>query len=111
MKTRAVVSMIRAFILVAVLAAATVFGASSACAQQIDGVVQGGGSPIANSTVTLWDASAGAPKQLAQGRTGADGRFALNAAGAPGKDAILYWSPRAVNPLPARGAGTTRASR
>lgn len=105
MKTRAVVSMIRAFILVAVLAAATVFGASSACAQQIDGVVQGGGSPIANSTVTLWDASAGAPKQLAQGRTGADGRFALNAAGAPGKDAILYLVAKGGQPTASKGSG------
>src|SRR5882724_10353748 len=62
---------------------------AAAAAGQVQGQVLGGGAPIANSTVTLWAASAGAPKQLAQTRTGADGRFALNAA-APGKDAILY---------------------
>ena len=39
--------------------------------------VLGGGAPTANSTVTLWPASAGAPKELAQTRTGADGRFTI----------------------------------
>ena len=48
------------------------------------------GAPIVNSTVTLWAASASAPRQLAQTRTGADGRFALNVTTTPGQDVSLY---------------------
>ena len=50
---------------------------SSIAAESIQGLVKGGDAPIANSTVTLWAATAGAPKQLGQARTGADGRFIL----------------------------------
>ena len=56
----------------------------------IDGQVQAGGGPIAGSTVTLWAASAGEPRQLAQARTGADGRFSLRTDAMPGSGAILY---------------------
>ena len=38
----------------------------AAAAVHIEGQVQAGGGPLANSTVTLWAASAGDPKQLAQ---------------------------------------------
>jgi hypothetical protein len=48
-------------------------------ADKITGQVLGGGAPIVGSTVTLWAASAGAPGQLAQTRTGPDGRFELSA--------------------------------
>ena len=44
---------------------------------RIDGRVDAGGGPLANSTVTLWAASASTPKQLAQTQTGGDGRFEL----------------------------------
>ena len=44
---------------------------------RIEGQVEAGGGPIANSTVTLWAASAGEPKQLAQTKTGSDGRFSF----------------------------------
>ena len=64
--------------------------AASVSAAALNGQVLGGGAPIANSTVRLFAAGAGAPKQLAQARTGADGRFALNAPAAAGKDASLY---------------------
>ena len=40
-----------------------------AFAADIKGQVLGGGAPIAQSTVTLWAASAGPPKQLAQTKT------------------------------------------
>src|SRR5262249_58937760 len=56
-------------------------------AGSIGGRVTGAGAPIAGSTVTLWAASAGEPKQLAQARTDADGRFTLSAAGG---DASVY---------------------
>jgi len=46
----------------------------SAAALSIDGRVQAAGSAVAGSTVTLWAASSGEPRQLAQARTGADGR-------------------------------------
>jgi hypothetical protein len=64
-------------------------GAADA-AVRIDGQVQAGGGPVANSTVTLWAGSAGDPKQLAQGKTGDDGSFALNADTTPGPSETLY---------------------
>ena len=42
------------------------------------GQVLGSGAPIANSTLTLFAASAGAPRQLAQTTTRADGRFVVS---------------------------------
>ena len=36
-----------------------------------------GGAPVAGSTVTLWSAGPGAPKQLERTRTSADGRFEI----------------------------------
>ena len=65
------------------------------CRGPLNGQVLGGGAPIANSTVTLWAASAGAPKQLAQARTGADGRFALAVPNAAGRRTpACTWSRR-----------------
>ncbi len=58
-------------------------------ADSIKGQVLGGGVPIAKSTVTLWEASAAAPKQLAQSKTSDNGRFEVRAKGAS-KDGILY---------------------
>src|SRR5258706_3557865 len=53
------------------------------------GKVLGGGRRITNSTVTLWAASEGAPQQLGQARTGADGSFTLNSTATTGA-ATLY---------------------
>src|SRR5271157_2770185 len=58
-------------------------------ADSIKGQVLGGGAPVAKSTVTLWEASADAPKQLGQTKTNDDGRFEVRAKGAH-TDAILY---------------------
>jgi hypothetical protein len=52
--------------------------ADAVTADALEGKVLGGGQPITNSTVTLWAASEGAPQQLGQARTGADGSFTLN---------------------------------
>jgi hypothetical protein len=60
-----------------------------AASDTIKGKVLGGGQPIVSSTVTLWAASAGAPTQLGQARTGPDGSFALNTTGGSGT-ASLY---------------------
>src|SRR5271156_2797844 len=70
-----------------VVCSAVAPGLTSA-ADTIEGTVLGAGAPITKSTVTLWAASADEPKQLAQTRTGDDGRFTLSGEGSP--DSILY---------------------
>ena len=62
----------------------------AAAAVHIEGQVQAGGGPLANSTVTLWEANAGDPKQLAQTQTGSDGRFELGTNETPSADVSLY---------------------
>ena len=99
-------SLMLSTLLVASLVAA---GAASA-ADSIKGQVLGGGAPIAKSTVTLWEASADAPKQLAQTKTNDDGRFEIRAKGAH-SDAMLYLWRAAAKPRPAKRAATTRQSR
>jgi len=74
----------------AVTAASTEGFAQQRSRVRIEGQVQTGGGPLANSTVTLWAASAGEPKQLVQTKSGSDGRFELRAADTPGKDVVLY---------------------
>jgi len=59
-----------------------------ALAADIRGQVLGAGMPITESTVTLFAASAGAPKQLAQTKTDGDGRFVIRGTGA--SDSSLY---------------------
>ena len=61
-----------------------------AAAVRIDGQVQVGGGPLANSTVTLWAASTADPKQLAQTTTSSDGRFKIDSQETVGADVILY---------------------
>jgi hypothetical protein len=63
---------------------------TAAAEVRIAGQAQVGGGPLASSTVTLWAASAGEPKQLAQAKSGSDGRFELRTAETPGEDAVLY---------------------
>ena len=76
--------------------AAGVFGAigfasgAAGAAIRIDGQVQAGGGPVANSIVTLWAASGGDPQQLAQAKTADDGSFALGADATPGPGESLY---------------------
>src|SRR5215472_18896090 len=62
----------------------------AAAAVSIEGQVQAGGGPLASSNVTLWAASSGQPKQLAQAESGSDGRIELRSADTPGKDDVLY---------------------
>ena len=64
--------------------------AEPSAAVSLNGQVLDGGAPIANSTVTLWAATAGAPTQLSQAKTGNDGTFSLSAVGVPAYDASLY---------------------
>jgi ethanolamine utilization protein EutQ (cupin superfamily) len=85
------------------------FAAPVRAAVSLNGQVLGAGAPIAGSTVTLYAASAGAPKQLAQTSSSADGRFALNAAGTPGKDAILYVVAKGGTPAAKKSGGNNSA--
>src|SRR6516165_2088870 len=62
----------------------------TAAAVRIEGQVQAGGGPLANSTVTLWSASSGEPRQLSQARTNSDGHFELDSQDPFGADVSLY---------------------
>ena len=57
--------------------------------------------------MTLWAASAGAPKQLAQTQTGDDGRFTLSAEGSP--DRILYLVATGGEPAANKAGGDNPA--
>src|SRR5262249_42427017 len=99
--------------LLAVFAAMTA-AAPQAVAQQraaarIEGQVQVGGGPLANSAVTLWGASAGEPRQLAQTRTGSDGRFQLGSQATIGADVILYVISKGGEAASNRGSGDNPA--
>jgi len=86
-----------------------VFAAPASAAENINGQVLGAGAPIANSTITLWAAGAGAPKQLAQTRTGADGRFAISAAETPASDSSLYLIAKGGTPAANKANGDNPA--
>jgi Transthyretin-like family len=77
--------------LVGVLSVATLMLAGSALAtDHLSGRVLGGGGPIANSTVSLWEASSNAPKKLAEAKTNDQGQFDLRSTTARGADSVLY---------------------
>jgi hypothetical protein len=82
---------------------------SIAAAVRIEGLVQGGGGPLANSTVTLWVANAGQPKQLAQVRTNSDGQFELGSQEAVSADTILYLVAKGGVPAVNKGSGDNPA--
>jgi hypothetical protein len=73
----------------AILTALWSLCAVAQAADVVRGAVQGGGAPIVNATVTLWEAGAGAPKQLAQAKSDARGQFVLQRNVAR-PDTILY---------------------
>jgi hypothetical protein len=77
------------------LAISLVAAAPPVFAADIQGQVLAAGAPIANSTVTLWAAGAGAPKHLAQTKTDKDGRFTLSGSGG---DASLYLAAKGGTP-------------
>ncbi len=81
----------------------------SAFAATLNGQVLGAGAPIANSTVTLWAASADAPKQLAEAQTGADGRFALTVPDTRSADASLYLVAKGGQPAANKASGDNHA--
>ena len=83
--------------------------APAAADVRIEGQVQAGGGPLAGSTVTLWAASAGEPKQLAQTKSGNDGRFVLGTAETPDKDVVLYLVAKGGEAAINKGSGDNPA--
>jgi hypothetical protein len=79
------------FSLVGVLSIVTILLAGSAfAADHVSGQVLGANAPIAKSTVVLWEASASAPKKLAETKTDEQGRFEIRSTPTHGSDASLY---------------------
>jgi streptogramin lyase len=76
---------------------------------RIQGQVQAGAAPVANSTVTLWAAGAGEPKQLAQTTTNSDGRFELNSQETNGQDISLYVIAKGGEAAVNKGSGNNPA--
>ena len=93
------------FALVGLLA---LIAGSAFAGDSIRGQVLGGGAPIAKSTVTLWEASADAPKQIAQTKTNDDGRFEARTNGSQ-VDAILYLVATGGEPAANKGSGNNPA--
>jgi streptogramin lyase len=91
------------------IASSLLVAGPAAAAETLKGQVLGGGAPIANSTVTLWAASASEPQQLAQAQTGADGYFALNIPDARSSDAFLYLVAKGGQPTTNKAEGDNPA--
>jgi hypothetical protein len=80
-----------------------------AAAVRIEGQVQAGGGPVANSAVTLWAASAVEPRQLAQAKTDGAGRFDLGTQETIAPDVVLYVIARGGEAQTNRGSGDNPA--
>jgi hypothetical protein len=59
--------------------------------------------------VTLWAASASEPKQLAQTKSGRDGRFHISAKESSGENTVLYLVARGGEPTVNKGSGDNPA--
>src|SRR5215813_4621531 len=81
----------------------------ASAAVRIEGQVQAGGGAVANSTVTLWAASAGEPRQLAQTTTNSDGRFELSSQETVGQDVSLYMIAKGGEATVSKGSGDNPA--
>jgi DNA-binding beta-propeller fold protein YncE len=77
-------------------------------AADLSGSVQGAGQPIAGATVTVYAAGAGAPAQLAQGKTDDSGAFTLAVDSAPA-DSVLYVMAKGGTPRSAADKGPNDA--
>src|SRR5262249_25641679 len=71
--------------------------------------VQAGGGALANSTVTLWAAGTGEPRELVQGKTDNDGRFELASQESPSADVILYVTAKGGEPQVNKSSGDNPA--
>src|SRR5262245_31670389 len=86
----------------------SVNAAAAVALAQIRGQVLGSGAPIANSTVTLWAASAGAPRQLGQTQTGNDGGFMMTVPDSLAAD-TLYLVAKGGTPSANKASGDNSA--
>src|SRR5215472_14722360 len=96
-------------VLIALAICSLLSAMSATAAVSLNGQVLGAGGPIANSTVTLWAATAGAPAQLGQARTGANGRFTIAATADPPRDATLYLVAKGGTPATNKAGGDNPA--
>src|SRR5271167_4920817 len=94
---------------IAALAVSMLLLAAPASAGSVEGQVLGGCAPIGKSTVTLWSASADAPKQLAQTQSGDDGRFTLSVEDASSPDSSLYLIAKGGVPTANQNGGDNSA--
>src|SRR5262245_31161884 len=81
----------------------------TSAAVRIEGQVQAGGDPVANSTVTLWAASMADPRHLAQTTTNSDGRFQIDSQEPIGTDVILYLIAKGGEAAVNKGSGDNPA--
>src|SRR5262249_33872485 len=102
------------FAAIVVFGAATAAGTEASAQQRsgvrIEGQVQAGGGPLANSTVTLWGASASETRQLAQARTNNDGRFDLGSQETLGAEVTLYLVAKGGEAAVNKGSGDNPAA-
>src|SRR5215468_4233586 len=100
----------QSFAVLIAFAIGSLMAAMSALADvSLNGQVLSGGGPVANSTVTLWAATAGAPAQLGQAQTGSDGRFTIASAADPPRDATLYLVAKGGTPATNKSGGDNPA--
>jgi len=85
-----------------------VFG-QVASAQQLVGTVNGGGGPIAKSTVTLWVAGEGDPTKLSEAITGEDGAFRFEVDVQKAGGSVTYLIARGGEPKMASSQGANPA--
>src|SRR5208283_3908083 len=78
-------------------------------ADSLNGQVLGAGAPIAKSTVTLWAAGVGAPRQLAQTQTSGDGQFQMTVQRPTSDDSVLYLVARGGQPSASKVGGDNKA--
>jgi hypothetical protein len=96
---------LRLSVFAAALVAEMLFAGSAFGAEHLSGQVLGGGSPIANSTVVLWEASANAPRKLMETKTNEQGRFEIGSAVAHSNDSSLYLVATGGVPMAHSGSG------
>ena len=92
------------------LAALVFVGCATLTARAADlaGTVQGGGQSVAGSTVTLYAAGSGAPKQLAQTKADDRGSFTLTYGDTPA-DSVLYLVAKGGTPKVTTDQGPNEA--
>ncbi len=78
-------------------------------AVHVEGLVQAGGGPVAQSSVTLWAASADAPARLAEVRSDAEGHFVLSVDQTPGAATSFYLVASGGIPAVNKTAGDNKA--